>query len=170
MAIIDIMGLAGVAINDSIVVLVAVRGNEAASRGDARAVREVVTRSTRHVVVTSLATTAGFIPLLLPGGGFWPPLAIAIAGGVGGANLLALYSSPSVYVLTMGQGGDLGEADKQLESPIHFDAKPERCRVYLTQGSFELGNSFPLSLGKSPSFVREILFMRSSSLIVRGTW
>lgn len=111
MAMIGIMGLAGVAINDTIVVLVAVRGNEAASRGDARAVREVVTCSTRHVVVTSLTTMAGCIPRLLGGGGFWPPLAIAIAGGVGGAILLALYFSPSVYVLTMGQGGDLGEAD-----------------------------------------------------------
>jgi multidrug efflux pump subunit AcrB len=31
--------------------------------------------------------------------GFWPPLAIAIAGGLGGATLLALYYIPSVYLL-----------------------------------------------------------------------
>ncbi|MDG2220951.1 MAG: efflux RND transporter permease subunit [Rubripirellula sp.] len=111
MAIIGIMGLAGVAINDTIVVLVAVRGNELAARGDAREVREVVTRSTRHVVATSLTTMAGFIPLFLGGGGFWPPLAIAIAGGVGGATILALYFAPSVYLLTMVRSDALREAE-----------------------------------------------------------
>lgn len=61
----------------------------------------MVVRSTRHVVATSLTTIAGFVPLLLGGGGFWPPLAIAIAGGVGGATVLALYFAPSAYVLLM---------------------------------------------------------------------
>ena len=100
LAILGIVGLAAVAINETTVV--AVSGNEATARGDARAVREVVTRSTRHMVANSLMTMTGFIPLLLGGGGFWPPLAIALAGGVGGATLLALYFSPSVYLLTMG--------------------------------------------------------------------
>ena len=44
---------------------------------------------------------AGFAPLVLGGGGFWPPLAVAIAGGVGGATILALYFVPSAYVLVM---------------------------------------------------------------------
>ena len=38
------------------------------------------------------------------GGGFWPPLAVAIAGGVGGATILALYFAPSAYLLTMCPG------------------------------------------------------------------
>ena len=100
-AIIGTMGLMGVAINDTIVVLAAIRENEAAAAGDRVAMREVVTRSTRHVISTSLTTMAGFTPLIISGGGFWPPLAVAIAGGVGGATILALILAPSAYLLLM---------------------------------------------------------------------
>ena len=53
----------------------------------------------RHVISTTLTTIGGFIPLLLGGGTFWPPLAIVIAGGVGGATILATIYIPSIYVL-----------------------------------------------------------------------
>ncbi len=99
MAIVGIMGLVGVAINDSIVVLAAIRGDNSARQGDRQAVAQVVFHSSRHVLSTTLTTIAGFIPLILAGGGFWPPLAIAIAGGVSGATILALYFAPSVYIL-----------------------------------------------------------------------
>ena len=101
MAIVGTMGLVGVAINDSIVVLAAIREDELARTGDPNAVEQVVLRSTRHVVATTLTTIAGFIPLLLGGGGFWPPLAVTIAGGVAGATILALFFGPSAYILVM---------------------------------------------------------------------
>ena len=101
MAIIGTMGLIGVAINDSIVVLAAIRGDSQARTGDRDAVRRVVMGATRHVVATTLTTIAGFLPLLMSGGGFWPPLAVTIAGGVGGATVLALCFSPSAYILLM---------------------------------------------------------------------
>ena len=101
MAIVGAMGLMGVAINDTIVVLAAIRGNERASAGDRVARRNVVNQATRHIISTSLTTMAGFTPLILGGGGFWPPLAVAIAGGVGGATILALYLAPSAYLLLM---------------------------------------------------------------------
>ena len=97
--IIGTVGLIGVAINDSIVVMAAIQQDEFASLGDRTAIREVVLHSTRHVITTTATTVVGFIPLLLNGGEFWPPLAIAIAGGVVGATLLALYLVPSAYVL-----------------------------------------------------------------------
>ncbi len=101
MAIIGTMGLVGVAINDSIVVLAAIQEDEAARNGDADALREVVIRATRHVVATSLTTIAGFLPLIIAGGGFWPPLAVTIAGGVGGATILALIFVPACYLIAM---------------------------------------------------------------------
>ena len=101
MAIIGTMGLVGVAINDSIVVLAAIREDEAARNGDVDAMREVVVRATRHVVATSLTTMAGFMPLILDGGGFWPPMAVTIAGGVGGATILALIFVPACYLIAM---------------------------------------------------------------------
>jgi len=101
MAIVGTMGLVGIAINDSIVVLAGLRANPLARRGDLNACREVVLRSTRHVVATTVTTICGFLPLILSGGLFWPPLAIAIAGGVGGCTLLALYYVPALYLLAL---------------------------------------------------------------------
>jgi len=115
-AIIGTMGLIGVAINDSIVVLAAIREDKLAREGDRAAVLEVVMKATRHVVATTLTTIAGFIPLLTGGGGFWPPLAIAIAGGVGGATILALYFAPSAYILAMCRG--------KCVTAVTTDAKP----------------------------------------------
>jgi len=106
MAIIGTMGLVGVAINDAIVVVAALRADPKAREGDPTAVREVVIRSTRHVLATTLTTMAGFTPLVLAGGGFWPPLAVAIAGGVAGATLLALYFVPAAYILLTCRGRD----------------------------------------------------------------
>ena len=75
MAIIGTMGLVGVAINDSIVVLAAIQEDEAAKNGNETVILEVVLRASRHVVATSLTTIAGFLPLIIAGGGLWPPLA-----------------------------------------------------------------------------------------------
>ncbi|MEM6592849.1 MAG: efflux RND transporter permease subunit, partial [Cyanobacteria bacterium P01_C01_bin.73] len=98
-AILGTLGLIGLAINDSIVVLAALRSNPEARRGDRRATQAVVLESTRHIVATTLTTIVGFTPLMMDTTGFWPPLAIAIAGGLGGATLLALYYIPSVHLL-----------------------------------------------------------------------
>ena len=99
MAILGSMGLVGVAINDAIVVVAGIRGDPAARRGDRIAIRNVVVHCTRHVFATTLTTMAGFTPLILGGGDFWPPLAVAIAGGVGGATILALYFVPCLYLI-----------------------------------------------------------------------
>ncbi|MFH7245438.1 MAG: efflux RND transporter permease subunit [Spirulina sp.] len=98
-AILGTLGLIGLAINDSIVVLAALRDDPEARLGHPQAVEAVVFHATRHVIATTVTTIVGFVPLLLDPTGFWPPLAIAIAGGLGGATLLALYYIPSMYRL-----------------------------------------------------------------------
>ncbi|RQH20259.1 efflux RND transporter permease subunit [Okeania hirsuta] len=110
MSLIGTFGLVGVAINDSVVVLAAILEDPKASTGNRRAMRQVVMCSTRHVVATTLTTMIGFVPLLVQGGDFWPPLAIAIAGGVGGATLVALYLVPCSYLL-MANFETLGSRD-----------------------------------------------------------
>lgn len=99
MSLIGTFGLVGIAINDSVVVLAALKDDPEASRGSRQAATQVVLQATRHVIATTLSTMIGFVPLLLGGGGFWPPLAVAVAGGVGGATLLALYFVPCSYLL-----------------------------------------------------------------------
>ncbi|QDU81783.1 Cobalt-zinc-cadmium resistance protein CzcA [Polystyrenella longa] len=99
MAIIGTMGLVGVAINDSIVVLAALRADDRARNGDVEAVHHIVMDESRHVLATTITTIAGFLPLLIAGGGFWPPLAIAISGGVSAATIMALLFIPCSYLL-----------------------------------------------------------------------
>ena len=98
MAIIGTMGLVGIAINDTIVVLSALNEHPDARQGKRQAVENVVAKATRHVVTTTITTIAGFIPLLISGGPFWRPLAIAITGGISGSSILALYFVPAVYL------------------------------------------------------------------------
>lgn len=93
------LGLIGVALNDSIVVLAAIRGNTLARNGDLEAIVDEVSGCTRHILSTTLTTAGGFVPLILAGGDFWPPLAVVIAGGVLGATLIALGYVPAGYVL-----------------------------------------------------------------------
>ncbi len=93
-AITGIMGLIGVSINDSIVVLAALR--EERPQSVEETVR-ILVEATRHVVSTTLTTVIGFLPLLLDGGGLWPPMVIAISGGVIGGTVLALIFVPAVY-------------------------------------------------------------------------
>ncbi|MGB3672643.1 MAG: efflux RND transporter permease subunit [Phormidesmis sp.] len=99
MAIIGSLGLVGIAINDTVMVLSGLNENAAAKAGDRKAIAFVVNQSTRHVLTTTMTTIAGFVPLLLSGGPFWRPLAIAIAGGISGSSLLALYFVPAAYAL-----------------------------------------------------------------------
>ncbi len=99
-AILGTLGLIGLAINDSIVVLAALREDPQARLGDVKATIHVVRKATRHVIATTVTTIIGFVPLMLDTTGFWPPLAIAIAGGLGGATLLALYFIPAAYILS----------------------------------------------------------------------
>lgn len=98
-AILGTLGLIGLAINDSIVVLAALREHPEARLGHPQLMEDVVFDATRHVIATTVTTIIGFVPLMVDPTGFWPPLAIAIAGGLGGATLLALYYIPSVYRL-----------------------------------------------------------------------
>jgi multidrug efflux pump subunit AcrB len=99
-AIIGSLGLFGIAINGTIVVLSLLRGSPAAMADDVIAQREVVMDATRHIIATTLTTMGGFVPILLSGDAFWMPLAAGIAGGVGGSALLALYFTPAVFRLS----------------------------------------------------------------------
>ena len=96
-AIIGSLGLFGIAINGSIVVLSLLRASPEAMAGDRVAQREVVVDASRHIVATTLTTMGGFVPILLSGDVFWLPLAAGIAGGVLGSAFLALFYTPAVF-------------------------------------------------------------------------
>jgi multidrug efflux pump subunit AcrB len=100
-AIVGCMGMIGIAINDSIVVLAELRADPSCMAGERDSVVRMVMRSTRHVLCTTFTVGCSFIPMLLEGGTFWPPMAMVIIGGVFGATLLALYWIPAIHILMM---------------------------------------------------------------------
>ena len=112
--IMGVMGLIGLAINDSIVMLAALRVNPKAKEADVDAIIGTVIYSSRHIFSTTLTTIGGFLPLIIFGSSMWPPLAIAISGGMVGAMVLALVFVPCLYyirvrrrVRKVGTAGDL---------------------------------------------------------------
>lgn len=118
-ALIGTLGLVGLAINGAIIVLSALKANQQALAGDTQAGVNIVLESTRHILSTTVTTIGGFLPLILFGGHFWPPLAMAIAGGVAGSAILALYMVPAMFSYFSRK--DKKKLDK--ENSISFQSK-----------------------------------------------
>ena len=93
------IGLAGLSINDSIVVLSHIKESNANSPINKEDLVEVIIRSTRHVITTSATTIGGFMPLLVTSI-FFGPLAWAMAGGVIGSAVIALFYIPACYAIS----------------------------------------------------------------------
>jgi len=102
-ALIGAIGSIGVSVNAAIIILTALQADAQAMAGDRHAIRQVVGRSSRHIISTVATTVGGFIPLILQGGGFWPPFAVSIAGGVLLSVVLAFYFTPPMFALLMGR-------------------------------------------------------------------
>ena len=98
-AIIGVIGSIGVSINAAIIILTGLQANEDAAAGDREAMVDVVTGSSRHIISTTVTTFGGFLPLILEGGGFWPPFATSIAGGVILSTVVSFYFTPPVFAL-----------------------------------------------------------------------
>ncbi|MGF1832255.1 efflux RND transporter permease subunit [Photobacterium sanguinicancri] len=95
--IIGILGLMGLAINAAIVILAELKSCPDAVKGDQEAILNAVMSCTRHITSTTITTVGGFMPLILAGGGFWPPFAVTIAGGTLLATMISFYFVPAVF-------------------------------------------------------------------------
>ena len=98
-ALIGVIGSIGVSINAALILLSGLAGNERAARGDVGAMVDVVAGSGRHIASTTLTTFGGFLPLILGGGAFWPPFAMAIAGGVLLSTVVSFGFVPPMFAL-----------------------------------------------------------------------
>ena len=99
--IIGLLGLVGLAINAAIVILAELKTSPEALRGDIDAIVAAVMSCTRHITSTTITTVGGFMPLILAGGGFWPPFAVAIAGGTMLATIISFYFVPTAFRLAV---------------------------------------------------------------------
>ncbi|MCL1040827.1 efflux RND transporter permease subunit [Shewanella marisflavi] len=99
--IIGLLGLMGLAINAAIVILAELEDMPNKREAPIDAIVTVVSSCGRHIGSTTITTIGGFLPLIIAGGGFWPPFAIAIAGGTALTTLLSLVWVPTMYQLLM---------------------------------------------------------------------
>ncbi len=98
-SIVALMGLIGLAVNAAIIILTELKANPRAMAADREAIIASVGECTRHITSTTITTVAGLLPLILGGGGFWPPFAIVLAGGTVLATILSLYFVPAAFLV-----------------------------------------------------------------------
>ncbi|CAA0118572.1 Cobalt-zinc-cadmium resistance protein CzcA [Halioglobus japonicus] len=99
-AMIGVIGSIGVSINAAIIIITALQADEGAVQGQLLATRNVVMDSSRHIISTTVTTFGGFLPLILEGSQFWPPFAMAIAGGVLLSTIISFYLVPPLFLVT----------------------------------------------------------------------
>ncbi|EAQ07702.1 efflux RND transporter permease subunit [Yoonia vestfoldensis] len=115
-AIIGVIGSIGVSINAALIVLSGLQQDARARVGDRAAMVDVVAGSARHITSTTITTVGGFLPLILGGGGFWPPFAMSVAGGVALSVTLAFAFTPQMFALTLSRGQRVDEAGNDTKA------------------------------------------------------
>ena len=98
-AIIGLMGLMGLAVNAAIVILTELKASPLAMSGNRVEIVETVAICTKHISSTTITTVVGLLPLILSGGGFWPPFAIVLAGGTVLTTILSLFFVPAAFLV-----------------------------------------------------------------------
>ena len=97
-----IVALAGVVVNDSIIMVDFINKAREAGRGIIDAVVESGTQRFRAIVLTSLTTAAGLMPIMTETSTqaqFVIPMAISIAFGIVFATVITLFLIPCLYVI-----------------------------------------------------------------------
>lgn len=103
-AVIGVIGSIGVSINAAIIIMTALQADARAAGGDIESIARTVLAQSRHIISTTITTFGGFVPLILAGGGFWPPFAMAIGGGVLLSTFVSFYFVPPAFALLARMG------------------------------------------------------------------
>ncbi len=93
-----LISLAGIIINNSIV-LIDQMDIEAKTKKLDDAIRDAAQKRLRPILLTSLTTIVGLMPLYFSGGALWAPLAVVMMFGLGVASLFTLVFVPAAYRL-----------------------------------------------------------------------
>ena len=128
-AVIGVIGSIGVSINAAIIIMTALQADDRAAAGDRVRMAEIVVDASRHIVSTTVTTFGGFLPLILEGGGFWPPFAMSIAGGVLLSTVVSFYFTPPVFALVYPRRRSRAE-DAPTRSMPAVDEAPDPGGVF----------------------------------------
>ena len=131
-----LVALAGVVVNDSLVLIDAINRNVREGLAIGQAVRAASRRRFRAILLTSLTTFLGLTPLMMETSfqaRFMIPMAVALAFGVAFATFLTLLLVPSLYMIIE----DLNRlarfvvpADEEDDPPTNGDGTDETTVEY----------------------------------------
>jgi len=99
---IGVVSLAGIVVNDSILMIQFIKKNEAESMPVANACRHAVSFRFRALILTSMTTVVGLLPMLMERSiqaQMLIPLALSIVCGLSTSTLLELFVIPSLYMI-----------------------------------------------------------------------
>ena len=99
MTLLGIISLAGIVINNAIVLLDRIRIEQDEGLPPDKAIIEAAQQRLRPILLTTLTTIGGLLPLWLGGGPMWEPMAISIIFGLAFATVLTLGVVPVLYAL-----------------------------------------------------------------------
>jgi HAE1 family hydrophobic/amphiphilic exporter-1 len=105
MVFIGAVSLTGIVVNDGIVLVDAINQERRGGRALPDAVAAAAEARLRPVILTTITTIAGLLPLTLNlagGGEFWVPLGIALISGLVVSTGLTLFVVPVLYSLFEG--------------------------------------------------------------------
>jgi multidrug efflux pump subunit AcrB len=96
-AILGLIGLAGIIMRNTLILVGQIHQNEADGLNPYHAVVEATVQRSRPVILTSLAAVLAFIPLTFSV--FWGSLAFTLIGGTIGGTVLTLVFLPALYAI-----------------------------------------------------------------------
>jgi multidrug efflux pump subunit AcrB len=96
MALLGVITLVGIVVNNAIVLIDVIDSNLANGMNSSDAVIEAVARRTRPILLTTLTTVAGLLPLTMTSSTLWPPMAWSIISGLLAATILTLGVVPTL--------------------------------------------------------------------------
>jgi multidrug efflux pump subunit AcrB len=99
MAILGVLALGGIVINNAIVLVDFIERVTAEGMPLRDAVLRAARLRLRPIVLTSLTTIGGLLPLSLFGGALWAPMTNGMIFGLAVSTILTLVVVPTVYVL-----------------------------------------------------------------------
>lgn len=105
MTLLGVVSLAGIVINNAIVLLERIGLELAAGESHLDAILNAAGQRARPIILTTATTVLGLLPLYLGGGEMWEPMALAIMGGLLVSTVLTLGVIPVLYATLYGVRG-----------------------------------------------------------------
>ena len=107
MTLLGVVSLAGIVINNAIVLLERIGLELAAGASHLDAILNAAVQRSRPIILTTATTVLGLLPLYLGGGEMWEPMALAIMGGLLVSTVFTLGVIPVLYATLYGVRGRL---------------------------------------------------------------